>query len=183
MQDTIVTTDTPKAALPPHLMDQTIHTLSVYVANKPGVLARIAATFARRGYNIESLVVSPAMDGRFSRMTIGVSGRGDGLRHIIAAANKLVDVLHCNDHTFDQAVVKELALIKIRVEPADRGEALQIGEHFGCKTVDLTERSMILQCTGDSDKIDALVGMVNKWQIIELVRTGKVAMLRGEETT
>jgi len=160
-----------------------IHTLSVYVANKPGVLARIAQTFARRGYNIESLVVSPAMDGKFSRMTIGARGSREGLEQIIKQVAKLIDVLRCIDHTGDNAVVKELALIKISVDSAGRTEALQIGEHFGCKTVDLTPISMILMGTGNSEKIDALIGMLEKFRLIELVRTGKVVMSRGEGLT
>lgn len=160
-----------------------IHTLSVYVANKPGVLARVAQTFSRRGYNIESLVVSPAMDGHFSRMTIGVSGAANGLDQIIRQVSKLIDVLHCTDHTFDDAVVKEMGLIKISVEASSRGEALQIAEHFGCKTVDLTETSMILQAVGDPAKLDALVEMISKFKIIELVRTGKVLLSRGASIT
>lgn len=160
-----------------------IHTLSVYVTNKPGVLARIAQTFSRRGYNIESLVVSPAIDGHFSRMTIGVSGAPEGLDQIIRQVSKLIDVLHCTDHTFDDAVVKEMGLIKISVKAEERGEALQIAEHFGCKTVDLTDSSMILQAVGDPSKIDALVEMIEKFKIIELVRTGKVLLARGAQTT
>jgi acetolactate synthase-1/3 small subunit len=178
MKGTILTTDTPADEVP---MSTKVHTLSVYVANKPGVLARIAQTFARRGYNIESLVVSPAKDGRFSRMTIGVSGDADGLGEIINAANKLIDVVTCYDHTFDQSVVKEMALVKIGTTREDRAEALQISEHFGCKTVDLTQESMIVMCTGDSGKLDALIRMLGKFNIMELVRTGKVVMLRGTE--
>jgi acetolactate synthase-1/3 small subunit len=160
-----------------------IHTLSVYVSNKPGVLARVAQTFARRGFNIESLVVSPAMDGHFSRMTIGVSGDLQGLDQIIQQVSKLVDVLHCTDHTYDDIVVKEMGLIKIAAGPEERSEALQIAEHFGCKTVDLTEDSMILQVVGDPAKIDALVEMIEKFNIIELVRTGKVLLARGAKMT
>ena len=160
-----------------------VHTLSVYVANKPGVLARIAQVFARRGYNIESLVVSSAFDGTFSRMTIGLSGSPDGLEQIIKQTSKLIDVLRCVDHSDDEAVIKELALVKVGVDSSARAEALQIGEHFGCKTVDLTETSMILQCTGNSEKVDALIDMLRKFRIIELVRTGKVLMARGEGMT
>lgn len=160
-----------------------IHTLSVYVANKPGVLARIAQCFARRGFNIESLVVSPAMDGQFSRMTIGARGHVDGLEQIIKQVSKLVDVLRCVDHTGDNAVTKELAMVKVAVGPADRAEALQIGEHFGCKNVDLTESSMILMGTGNTEKLDTLIRMLQKFRIIELVRTGKVVMCRGENVT
>lgn len=160
-----------------------IHTLSVYVANKPGVLARIAQVFARRGYNIESLVVSPAMDGKFSRMTIGARGGREGLDQIIKQLGKLIDVVRCVDHTGDDAVVKELALLKIEVDSGGRTEALQIGEHFGCKTVDLTPTSMILQATGNSEKLDALIDMLEKFRMIEFVRTGKIVMSRGDRLT
>ena len=107
-----------------------IHTLSALVANKPGVLARIAQVFARRGFNIESLVVSPSKDGAYSRMTIGTSGTEGGLDQILAQVNKLVDVLHCYDHTFDNAVVRELALVKVSVGAQERTEALQIAQHL-----------------------------------------------------
>lgn len=159
------------------------HTISVYVANKPGVLARIAQVFARRGYNIESLVVSAAMDGKFSRMTIGLSGNPEGMEQIIKQTSKLIDVLRCVDHGADEVVTKELALVKVAADAPQRAEALQIGEHFGCKTVDLTETSLILQCTGNSEKIDALIGMLGKFRIIELVRTGKILMARGDGLT
>ncbi len=163
--------------------DARTHTLSVYVANKPGVLARVAQVFARRGYNIDSLVVSPSMDGRYSRMTIAAIGSAEGLHQIIAQVGKLVDVMHCTDHDYEEAVVRELALIKLAVTAAQRTEALQVCEHFGCKTVDLTETSMIVMATGHSEKIDACVNMLRKFKIVELVRTGKVVMARGEEET
>lgn len=163
--------------------DKAMHTLSVYVANKPGALARIAQVFARRGFNIESLVVSPAVDGQFSRMTISCSGAPEGLDQIIKQMLKLVDVLHCIDHTYDKSVMKEMGLIKISVDAEGRSEALQIAEHFGCKTVDLTPDSMILQVVGDPAKIDALEEMIQKFKIVEMVRTGKVVMSRGEQIT
>jgi len=163
--------------------DKSMHTLSVYVANKPGVLARIAQVFSRRGFNIESLVVSPAVDGNFSRMTISCSGDPTGLDQIIKQLSKLIDVLHCIDHTYDESVTKEMGLIKIAVDREDRPEALQIAEHFGCKTVDLTPTSMMLQVVGDPAKIDALEEMIGQFTIIELVRTGKVVMSRGEDVT
>ncbi len=178
--DTLVTTDRPPVA-PRRRPDS--HTISLYVANQPGVLARIAQTFARRGFNIDSLVVSPGRDGRFSRMTVGATGDPEGLEQIIQQCLKLVDVVQALDHTDSDCVEKELALIKLSVPAEGRAEALQISEHFGCKTVDLTETSMILQATGDTDKIDALVRMVAKFGILELVRTGKVLMVRGEELT
>jgi acetolactate synthase-1/3 small subunit len=163
--------------------EKSIHTLSVYVSNKPGALARIAQVFARRGFNIESLVVSPAIDGHFSRMTITCSGDPDGLDQIIKQMMKLVDVLHCIDHTYDKSVMKEMGLIKIFVDAEGRSEALQIAEHFGCKTVDLTSESMILQVVGDPAKINALEEMIQKFKIVEFVRTGKVVMSRGQDIT
>lgn len=163
--------------------DKSMHTLSVYVSNKPGALARIAQVFSRRGFNIESLVVSPAVDGHFSRMTISSSGDPSGLDQIIKQLSKLIDVLHCIDHTYDDSVMKEMGLIKIAVDSEGRSEALQIAEHYGCKTVDLTPESMILQVVGNSAKIDALEEMISKFDIIELVRTGKVVMRRGQDIT
>jgi acetolactate synthase I/III small subunit len=159
------------------------HTLSMYVANKPGVLARIAQVFARRGFNIDSLVVSPTVDGNYSRMTMTAKGDPSGLQQIIEAAKKLVDVIHCTDHTGENTVDKELALIKLLVRPEQRTEALQIADHFGAETVDLTEASMILMITGDTDKVDAMFSLLKKFKVVELVRTGKVVMARGEEET
>ena len=159
------------------------HTLSVYVTNKPGVLSRISQIFARRGYNIESLVVSPGRDEQFSRMTIGVSGEPDMLEQIIKQLMKLIDVVRCIDHSFDDSVVKELGLVKMLCSPQERGEALQIAEHFGCKTVDLSKTSLILMITGSSQKIDALMEVLSKFEVVETVRTGKVVMARGGSTT
>ena len=160
-----------------------LHTLSVLVANKPGVLARVAQVYARRGFNIDSLVVSASKHGEFSRMTITLQGEESGLEQIIKQTNKLVDVIHCTDHTGDNAVVRELALIKAKVDREERAEVLQISEHFGCKTVDLTNTSMIIMATGASEKLDACVRMLEQFEIVELVRTGKVVMARGDGET
>ena len=180
MSNTIVTTDTAVASEP----KQVLHTLSVYVNNKPGVLMRICQVFARRGFNIDSLVVSEGRDQRFSRMTIGITGNPGGLDQIIKQVHKLIDVIHCYEHTAENAVVKEMLLVKFLVESAaQRTDALQIVEHFGGKTVDLTPASMIAMVNGDSTKIDAAVGMLSQFDIIETVRTGKVVMARGEQPT
>lgn len=160
-----------------------LHTLSVLVNNKPGVLARIAQVFSRRGYNIESLVVSPSAQEGFSRMTVGARGEASGLDQIKAQCNKLIDVISCYDHTEDSVVSKELALVKISVGAGQRSEALQIAEHFGCKTLDLAPESLVFMVTGDSGKLDAMMGMMQKFGIIELVRTGKVVMTRGNGLT
>jgi len=160
-----------------------VHTISVYVANKPGVLARIAQIFARRGFNIDSLVVSPSTDGRYSRMTITSQGSAEGLEQIILQVSKLVDVVHCMDHATDESIVREMALAKLHVTSEQRTEALQICEHFGCKTVDLTSTSMTVMVTGHSEKLDACLNMLREFNVVELVRTGKVVMARGEKVT
>ncbi|MBL9145296.1 MAG: acetolactate synthase small subunit [Verrucomicrobiaceae bacterium] len=159
------------------------HTLSVFVSNKPGVLGRICAVFSRRGYNIDSLVVSQGRDARFSRMTIGISGDPAGLEQIVLQVNKLIDVMHCTEHNDRDAVVREMILIKIAAKAADRTEALQIIEHYAGKTVDMHEDSLIAMITGNTDKIDAALRMLSKFEIIETVRTGKVVMARGTTET
>ena len=180
MAKTESTTDTPVNNASPDVL----HTLSVYVNNKPGVLMRICQVFARRGFNIDSLVVSEGRDSRFSRMTIGITGNPEGLDQIIKQVHKLVDVIHCFEHTAENAVVKEMLLVKFLVDtPTARTDALQIVEHFGGKTVDLTPTSMIAMVNGDSPKVDAALGMLAQFDIIETVRTGKVVMARGEQPT
>lgn len=159
------------------------HTISLLVNNKPGVLIRIALVFARRGYNIDSLVVSPSKDERFSRMTITASGDLNILEQIIKQLNKVVDVIHATDHTGDVVVERELALIKLQCLPRTRTELLQISEHFKCHTVDISPESVTLQCTGGTEKVDALFEMVRPYGILEMVRTGKVLMLRGSAET
>ena len=175
----ITTTDTPVA---PNLSGSG-HTLSVLVNNEPGVLMRICQVFSRRGFNIDSLVVSQGRDPQFSRMTIGISGDSSGLHQIIMQVGKLIDVIHCFEHTSNNSVTKEMILIKILCSTDDRSAALQITEHFGGKTVDLTPTSMVVMINGDSPKVDAAVTMFSQYEIIETVRTGKVVMARGEQAT
>lgn len=159
------------------------HTLSILVNNQPGVLMRICQVFSRRGFNIDSLVVSEGRNANFSRMTIGISGDPEGLHQIIMQVSKLIDVIHCFEHTSAESVTKEMILIKIQCSPEERSQALQITEHFGGKTVDLTPTSMIVMISGDSQKINAAVAMFSQFAIIETVRTGKVVMARGEQPT
>jgi acetolactate synthase-1/3 small subunit len=155
----------------------------MFVANKPGVLGRICAVFSRRGFNIDSLVVSQGRDPRYSRMTVGISGHPEGLHQIIMQCNKLIDVIHCFEHTDRDAVVKELVLVKLNATAEHRTEALQIIEHFNGKTVDLQEQSIIVMLSGNSDKVDAALNLLAKFEIIETVRTGKVVMARGSQET
>ncbi len=162
---------------------QDSHSISLLVNNKPGVLIRIALVFARRGYNIDSLVVSPSHDERFSRMSITASGDMNTLEQIIKQIDKLVDVIHAKDHTGEITVEKELVLIKVQCPPETRTEILQISEHFKCQTVDIDDDTLMIQATGNTDKLDALHTMMNKYKIVEMVRTGKIIMVRGGDST
>ncbi len=177
----IVTTDTSVPA--PAKYHGPSHTLSVLVNNDPGVLMRICQVFSRRGFNIDSLVVSEGRNANFSRMTIGISGDPQGLSQIIMQVGKLIDVIHCSEHDSEDSVVKELIMVKFLADDIQRTQALQIIEHFGGKTVDFTPTSMIALVSGNSTKIDAAIAMFSQFNIIETVRTGKVVMARGEQPT
>ena len=160
----------------------TLHTISLFVANKPGVLLRITVVFARRGFNIESLVVSSAFDGRFSRMTITAKGEDRSLEQIVKQLSKLVDVIDARDSTDAHALARELALIKINISTKKRPELLQIVEHFKAKTIDLTDESMIIEVSGNSEKISAMIALMDPFEVVELIRSGKIVMQRGIET-
>lgn len=179
--NSIVTTETPRPD--PAKVRGAAHTLSILVNNEPGVLMRICQVFSRRGFNIDSLVVSEGRNNHFSRMTIGISGNPEGLQQIIMQVNKLIDVIHCSEHDSQDSVVKEMIMVKILADDSKRTQALQIIEHFGGKTVDLTPTSLIALVSGDSEKIDAAITMLSQFKIIETVRTGKVVMARGEQPT
>lgn len=159
------------------------HTLSLYVANKPGVLIRIAHVFARRAYNVDSLVVSPSADPDFSRMNIVASGDEKVLDQILKQLNKLVDVVHASDRTNDDVIHRELALIKIHCEPDMRGEVLQLAKALDCDTVDLGESSVTIEATGRTDKLDSVSRVFARYGVLEMIRTGKVLIARGETIT
>ncbi len=173
------------------IVTQPLHTISLLVRNKPGVLCRVAMVFARRGYNLESLVVSPALwhaedgtkPGEFSRMTITCSGDPDALEQIIKQLEKLIDVVHAIDHTGQAVIESELALVKMKAGLKDRTEILQVAENFKAKVVDYSAESMILRCAGETDKLDAFVSLLKPFGIIELVRSGKILMARGLDET
>jgi acetolactate synthase-1/3 small subunit len=159
------------------------HVISLYVNNKPGALIRIALVFARRGYNIDSLVVSEGHDPAFSHMNITATGDEKTLQQILRQLNKLVDVVHAKDHTGDDIVQRELALIKLSCTADTRNEVLQIAHVFKCAAVNLTDTTITLEITGETEKIDALHRMLDQYGILEMVRTGNVLIARGEETT
>ena len=164
-------------------MNASTHTISVLVRNKPGVLVRVALVFARRGFNIDSLVVNSVMDTEFSRMTITCSGDPSTLDQIIKQLVKLVDVVRAIDHTGEQVIEKEMALIKVRCPPENRTAVLQVAEHFKGTTVDFGHESLILQMAGGSEKIDHVLGLLQPFGIVDLVRTGKILMARGAGKT
>jgi acetolactate synthase I/III small subunit len=159
------------------------HTISLLVNNKPGVLIRIALVFSRRGYNIESVVVSPGDDPEYSRMSLVVSGDKETLIQIIRQLNKLVDVVHATDHTGDVTLERELGLIKVKCSSEKRGEILQIADHFKCRSLDITEDTMTFEVTGSTEKLNSLHIMLKKYGILETIRTGKLVMMRGKMET
>jgi acetolactate synthase-1/3 small subunit len=159
------------------------HTISLVVANKPGVLVRVALVFSRRGYNIESLVVSPTVEGGFSRMTITCSGDPSTLEQIIKQLQKLIDVVHATDHTGDDAYETEIALVKLRAGLHERTEILQVAENFGAKVTDYGQDSLMLRVYGASDKLDAFIALLRPYGMRELVRSGKILMVRGLQET
>ncbi len=160
-----------------------IHTISLFVNNKPGVLVRVALVFSRRGFNIESLVVSPGAEGRFSRMTITCSGAPEDLEQVVKQLAKLVDVVHAIDHTGDESYEVEIALLKLECPLDQRTQILQISEHYKARVVDYGVDSMILQAHGSSEKLDALSSLLRPFRLAELVRSGKLLMARGRRVT
>jgi len=160
-----------------------MHTISLFVHNKPGVLVRVALVFARRGYNIESLVVSAAAQGEFSRMTITSTGDPGTLGQIIRQLQKLVDVVTAVDHTGDAAYQTEIALVKVACALDDRTEILQIAEHYHAKVVDYGHESLMLRIFGSSEKLDAFVELLRPFGVRELIRSGKILMARGIHET
>lgn len=156
------------------------HSISLYVHNQPGVLIRISLVFARRGYNIDSLVVSEAHNPSFSRMNIVASGDERTLKQILNQLNKLVDVVEARDYQANEVLEKELGLIKVAVDKKKRSEVLDIIKAFDARPIDITPQSITLQVTGASQKLDALHTLLEEYEIIEVVRTGKVLMPRGD---
>ena len=161
-----------------------LHTISMLVRNKPGVLVRISLVFARRGYNIESLVVSADVaHGEFSRMTMTCSGDPETLEQIIKQVTKLIDVVHAFDHTGQAVYETEVGLVKLKCAITERTEILQIAELYSAKVVDYGVDSLIVRIVGAHEKIDVFLSLVRNYQIVELVRSGKILMTRGLETT
>ncbi|HXX38036.1 MAG TPA: acetolactate synthase small subunit [bacterium] len=159
------------------------HTISVLVDNTPGILMRVAGLFRRRGYNIHSLAVGVTEQSSISRMIIVVEGAPEVLEQIIKQLNKLIEVVKVNDVTGFNTVDRELALIKLNATPTTRMEIIEISNVFRASVVDLSEKTMTLEVTGRSDKIDAIMSLLQKYGIREMVRTGQVTLVRGIQPT
>jgi acetolactate synthase-1/3 small subunit len=172
------------ANIVPALPAAPLHTISILVRNKPGVLVRISLVFARRGYNIESLVVSADVaSGEFSRMTITCSGDPETLEQIIKQVTKLIDVVHAFDHTGQSVYETEVALVKLKCKVNERTEILQIAELYTAKVVDYGADSLIVRIVGAAEKLDVFLSLLGSFEIVELVRSGKILMTRGLATT
>jgi len=158
------------------------HTITALVANKPGVLARVSGLFARRGFNIESLAVSITNDPSVSRMTIVVEGDDTVLEQITKQLHKLIDVIKVADYQGMPVIERELAMIKVNAETSARAEIMQIVDIFRGKIIDISDKTFTIEVTGSVDKVDAIEKLLEPYGIGELVRTGKIAMMRGAKT-
>jgi len=155
------------------------HTLIALVENKPGVLNRIASLFRRRNFNIESLNVGRTERDDISRMTIVVDSEAVDARKLEANLYKLVNVIDVQDLTHQPAVMRDLALIKVKAQPQQRAEIANLAAIFRAHIVDVAPESVIVEITGTEDKIEGLIELLRPIGILEMVRTGQVAMMRG----
>ena len=153
--------------------------LSATVENKPGVLTRVAMLFRRRGYNIISLAVGETENPEISRMTIVAEADDKTLRQITRQLSKLVEVIDVINMNEVPSVERELVFFKVKVDSARRGEIMQIADIFRARIVDVATESLIIEITGDSGKIEAITDTLKPYGILEIARTGKVAMVRG----
>jgi acetolactate synthase-1/3 small subunit len=159
------------------------HVLSILVENKPAVLSRVAGLFARRGFNIDTLTVGPTDDDQVSRITLTLDGALHPIDQVTKQLHKLINVLKIRDLEPGDTVARELALFKVSVEGPQRAEVMQVCEIFRGKVVDVTRRSIILEITGTTDKIEAFERMVRPFGLIEMMRTGEIAISRGRGET
>ena len=167
----------PAAAAPPET-----HTIIALVEDKPGVLTRVASMFRRRGFNIASLAVGRSERPGLSRMTFVVNGDLDTIKQVTRQLDKLIDVIEVSDISTHQVVARELALIKVATTPASRAEIMQFAELFDAHIVDVTPESLVIEITGGEQKVNSLEGLLRPFGITEMVRTGLVAMVRGQES-
>jgi acetolactate synthase-1/3 small subunit len=158
------------------------HTISVLVENEFGVLARVAGLFSGRGFNIESLSVAETLDSTVSRLTLVTRGDDQVIEQIEKQLNKLVNVIRVTDFTNTQHVERELVLIKVSADERTRGELVNIVDIFRAKIIDVSRQSYVVEITGTEDKVRALIELLAPLGILEIARTGRVAMFRGTRT-
>jgi acetolactate synthase-1/3 small subunit len=159
------------------------HTLSVLVENKPGVLTRVAGLFARRGFNIESLVVAETENPLVSRITITVDEEDHTVEQVGKQLHKLINVLKITDLDPAGSVERELLLLKVKADAQSRSEIMQIVEIFRAKIVDVSSAVIIIEMTGTRDKVSAFMELMKPFGVVELMRTGRMAMSRGKRPT
>ena len=159
-----------------------LNTFMVYVENKPGVLTRVASLFRRRAFNIDSLTVGRTEKPEVSRMTITVDADRDQARRIEANLYKLVNVLLVENITNRPAIIRDLAMIRVGATQQDRSHVLELANVFRARVVDVAPESLTLEITGGEEKIDGLLELLRPYGVLEMVRTGIVAMRRGSKT-
>ncbi len=157
-----------------------LHTISVLVEDKPGVLTRVAGLFSARGYNIDSLAVGPTESDGLSRMTIVVNVESKSLEQVTKQLNKLINVIKIFEHDAGSAVERELMLIKVRAAGDARQRVMEMATVFRVNIVDVTAGTLTIEATGKPEKLEALRGLLEDFGIVELSRTGRIALARGE---
>ena len=171
------------APLLPHQVPGRNAILSILVENKPGVLTRISGLFARRGFNIDTLAVGPTDDPTISRITLTLDGAKHPIDQVTKQLHKLVNVLKIRDLEPDETLARELALFKVSADGVGRAEVMQICEIFRAKIVDVTKRSLVIEVTGTQDKVEAFERLVRPFGLIEMARTGEIAIASGRGET
>lgn len=156
------------------------HTLSISVVNHAGVLTRVAGLYSRRGFNIDSITVGDSEEPDISRMILVVQAENDNeIEQITKQLYKLIDVVKISDITLEDSVERELALVKVSATSANRSEIMQITDIFRAKIVDVSEQAVIVEITGGQEKVDAIISLLRPFGVREIVRTGKIAMVRS----
>jgi acetolactate synthase-1/3 small subunit len=159
------------------------HVLSVLVENKPGVLTRIAGLFARRGFNIDTLAVGPTEDETVSRMTIVLDGAAHPIDQVTKQLHKLINVIKIRDLEPEETIAREMALFKVSADGQTRAEIMQLADIFRARIIDVSGKTVTIEVTGTADKIEAFENMVRPFGLVEMVRTGEIAIARGKSQT
>ena len=159
----------------------TLHPISAIVINESGVLARIAGMFARRGFNIDSMAVGETEDVKYSRMTILVRGDDRVLEQVVKQLGRMVDVIKISDLAQDPHVERELALIKVQAPPSERSEIVELVNIFRAKIVDVGRKRMMIEISGNSEKVEAIISMLRPYGIVEVARTGRIILPRSQK--